>query len=199
MNVNTANLGLLTVISGPSGVGKGTIIKALLKKDSTFNLSISATTRSPRSGEINGRDYMFFSHDEFKKIISNGELIEYAEYCGNYYGTLLSSVQDGLKNGHCLILEIEIIGFLKLKKKFPNELVPNFTSIFISPPSLAELERRLKNRGKDDDLTIKSRILKAEKEINYSDQYDLVIVNTDVETCVEKIYNYLRSFKATRN
>ncbi len=182
--------GTLLVISGPSGVGKGTVV-GLFKKYSEFDLSVSATTRKPRIGEVDGFDYYFISRNEFENKIKNSEFLEYADYCGNYYGTLKSDVQHKLSKCKFLVLEIEVAGFQKLRKFIPNDDIPNFASVFIIPPSIQELESRLRNRGKDDDETIKQRIVKAKQEITLAKYYDFVVKNDFPEICVEKIYRYL--------
>ena len=151
--------GLLLVISGVSGAGKGTVVKRLLELHNDYALSISATTRSPREGEQNGREYFFKSTEEFESMIDNSELIEYAKYVSNYYGTPKAYVEEQLEAGKNVILEIEIQGALNIKKMYPDAVL-----LFIMPPSAEELERRLVGRGTEDEATIKARLQRASDE-----------------------------------
>lgn len=173
--------GLLLVISGPSGAGKGTICKALLDKND-FWLSVSATTRKARQGEIDGKNYFFISIDEFTKRINNNDFLEYAEVYGNFYGTPKSSVIEKLEEGKDVILEIDIQGALKVKEAFPEGVF-----IFILPPSMEELKQRIIKRGSETPESLMTRFKSAYKEINYVSKYSYAVVNDEVEKAVKKI------------
>lgn len=173
--------GLLLVISGPSGAGKGTICKALIDKN-TMWLSVSATTRAPREGEIEGKNYYFLPHDEFLSRIEKNDFLEYAEVYGNYYGTPKSNVKEMLENGKDVILEIDIQGALKVKEVFPEGIF-----IFILPPSMEELKQRIIKRGSETPESLMTRFKSAYKEINYVSKYSYAVVNDTVETAVSKI------------
>ncbi|MBQ3784148.1 MAG: guanylate kinase [Lachnospiraceae bacterium] len=173
--------GILTVVSGFSGAGKGTLMKALLEKYE-YGLSISATTRAPREGEQNGREYFFLTKEQFEDMISKNELIEYAQYVGNYYGTPKKYVQQQLDAGKNVILEIEIQGALNVKKMFPDALL-----IFVTPPSAAELKSRLVGRGTEDMETIDKRMKRAAEESQFMNSYDYIAVNDKLDECVEEL------------
>lgn len=173
--------GLLLVISGPSGAGKGTICKALMEKN-TMWLSVSATTRQPRNGEIPGKNYFFISHEEFHARIEKGDFLEYAEVYGNYYGTPKSNVIDMLESGKDVILEIDIQGALKVKDAFPEGIF-----IFILPPSMEELKQRIINRGSETPESLMTRFMSAYKELNYVSKYNYAVVNDTVEAAAKKI------------
>ena len=180
--------GILIVVSGFSGSGKGTLMKELLERyEDRYALSVSATTRRPREGEVHGREYFFLSRDEFEKMIAKGELIEYAKYVENYYGTPRAYVEEKLEEGKDVILEIEIQGALKVKKSFPDTLL-----LFVTPPSAAELKERLVGRGTETMDVIKSRLDRACEEAEGMDSYDYLIVNDDLETCVEEMHEIIR-------
>ena len=168
--------GKLIVISGPSGVGKGTLVKKLLKADESFALSISSTTRTKREGEVHGREYYFLSREEFENKIKNNQFAEYAEYAGNYYGTDYTVIKSMLSLGRNLILEIDVQGAMQIKEKFPNAKL-----IFILPPNLAELKKRLTNRHTENEETIKLRLAQVDREISKSNSFDVKIVNDDIE------------------
>lgn len=175
--------GLLIVLSGPSGVGKGTVRKAVFSEtDVNFEYSISATSRPMRPGEVDGIDYFFKTRQQFEKMIKNEELLEYTEYVGNYYGTPVNYVQDTLEKGKDVFLEIEVEGAKQVRKKFPDGLF-----IFLIPPSLSELEKRIKTRGTETDDLIKNRMSIAREELKMMNLYDYVIENDRVENAVEKI------------
>lgn len=180
--MNKLKKGCLIVFSGPSGAGKDTILNKIMGEKENLKLSVSHTTRPPREGEVNGKNYYFVSKQEFIKMIENGEMLEYATYCGNYYGTSAVKVQDELEKGNDVILEIEVQGAEQVMKKVPETL-----SIFILPPSLAELKKRLKNRGTDSEEVINRRVKEAEKEIALAHNYDYVIINDDIEKSAKKV------------
>lgn len=175
--------GILTVVSGFSGAGKGSIMKALLEKYD-YELSVSATTRQPREGEVHGREYFFLTREEFQRMIQEDEFVEWAEYVGNYYGTPKSYVEEKLRDGKDVILEIEIQGALKVREQFPDALL-----LFITPPSAEELCSRLMNRGTESKEKITQRLVRASEEAIYMDSYDYIIVNekNQLEACVEKV------------
>lgn len=174
--------GLLIVLSGPSGVGKGTVCGALRKEDTQIQYSISATTREPRTGETDGVSYFFKSKDEFKEMIENNELLEWAEYVGNYYGTPRKYVEDTLASGKDVILEIEVQGALQVKETFPEGVF-----IFLMPPSLKELRNRIESRGTESTELIDNRMSVAKEEIELMDKYDYVVENDEVHLAVERI------------
>lgn len=182
--------GLLLVISGFSGAGKGTVVKRLLEQHNDYVLSISATTRSPREGEQDGREYFFKSKEEFEKMIEASELIEYARYVDNYYGTPKAYVEEQLKEGKNVILEIEIQGALNIKSMFPDAVL-----LFIMPPSAKELERRLVGRGTEDEATIRARLSRASEEAQGVENYNYIVINDDVDACVETIDSIVKSEK----
>jgi guanylate kinase len=171
--------GKLIVVTGPSGVGKGTLLRSLLARHPKLYFSISATTRQPRPGEIDGQHYYFVSRDKFEQMVAEGELLEWAEYAGNYYGTPRAQVERQIQQGRLVILEIEVVGARKINQTFPAAL-----RIFILPPSLAELERRIRDRGQDSEDAIVRRLNRAQAEIEAADEFDVQIINNDVETAL---------------
>ncbi|MCI8800314.1 guanylate kinase [Acetatifactor muris] len=175
--------GILIVISGFSGAGKGTLVRALLKKYDEYVLSISMTTRTPRQGEQEGVEYFFTDREHFEETIERDGLVEYAQYCGNYYGTPKAYVEEQLAAGRNVILEIEIQGALKVKKKYPECLL-----IFVTPPNVEELERRLVGRGTESREIIKKRMSRAVEESEGVEAYDYIVVNDRLEECVEEIH-----------
>lgn len=180
--------GILIVVSGFSGSGKGTLMKELLTRyPDTYALSISATTRLPREGEVDGREYFFVSKDEFEKMIAKGELIEYAKYVENYYGTPRDYVEKKLDEGKDVILEIEIQGALNVKKMFPDTLL-----LFVTPPSAEELKKRLVGRGTETMDVIESRMDRACEEAQGMENYDYLIVNDSLERCVEEMHSIIQ-------
>ena len=179
--------GILIVVSGFSGSGKGTIMKELLKRYDNYALSISATTRAPREGETDGREYFFKTREEFEKMIAKEELIEYAKYVDNYYGTPRAYVEEQLQAGKDVILEIEIQGALKVKKKFPETLL-----LFVTPPSAEELKNRLVKRGTETMDVIESRMRRAREEAEGMDQYDYLVVNDVLGDCVEEVHQIIQ-------
>lgn len=189
--------GVLAVVSGFSGAGKGTLMKALLSEHADqYALSISATTRGPREGEVDGREYFFKTKDQFEQMIAEDALIEHACYVGNYYGTPKSYVMEQLEAGKNVILEIEIQGALKVKERFPDTLL-----LFVTPPSAGELERRLRGRGTETDEVIKSRLKRAVEEAEFMDRYDYILVNDDLETCVREMHELIQAqrYKTSQN
>ncbi|MDJ0647907.1 MAG: guanylate kinase [Xenococcaceae cyanobacterium MO_188.B19] len=174
--------GKLIVITGPSGVGKGTIVRSLLQNHLELNLSISATTRKPRPGEAEGQDYYFISKEEFLEAIANSGFLEWAEYAGNYYGTPKAKIQELLDAGKWVLLEIELIGARAIADIFPDAL-----RIFILPPSLEELEARIRQRGKDPESAINQRLIRAKAEIAAKNEFDICIVNQDLATAIEEV------------
>lgn len=175
--------GLLIVLSGPSGVGKGTVRKELFTQPNTnYEYSVSMTTRSPREGEVDGVDYFFKSREEFEELIEQGKLLEYAEYVGNYYGTPLDYVNETLEAGRDVFLEIEVVGAAQVREKAPNGLF-----IFLAPPSLSSLEDRLIGRGTETLEVIKSRTKKARKELEMMNLYDYVVENDEVHHACDRI------------
>ncbi len=187
--------GVLTVVSGFSGAGKGTLMKALLKKYD-YELSISATTRSPREGEEHGREYFFLTREEFESMIETGKLIEWHEYVGNYYGTPKEYVEQRLNEGKDVILEIEIQGALKVREIFPDALL-----LFVTPPNITELKSRLVGRGTESMETIMKRLARASEEANFMEHYDYIIVNDDLDECVETTHQVIMNehYKVSQN
>lgn len=175
--------GLLIVLSGPSGVGKGTVRKALFNQaDIALHYSISATTRSPREGEVHGVDYFFKTKEEFSIMIDNHELLEWAEFVGNYYGTPLKYVRETLDEGKDILLEIEVQGAIQVKK-----LLPEGVFIFLAPPSLSELRSRLEGRGSESEAVIENRLTVAKEELELMQAYDYVVENDHVEAACDRI------------
>lgn len=175
--------GLLIVFSGPSGVGKGTVRQEIFSTpDHKFEYSVSMTTRAQRPGEVDGKDYFFRSREEFEELIRNGQMLEYAEYVGNYYGTPLTYVNETLDKGIDVFLEIEVQGALQVKKK-----VPDAVFIFLTPPDLNELQERLVGRGTDSEEVIDKRIERAREEIALMSEYDYAIVNDEVPLAAERV------------
>lgn len=180
--------GLLVVVSGFSGAGKGTLMKALLNQYHNYALSISATTRTPREGEVDGREYFFVSRERFEEMIEQEELIEYAQYVGNYYGTPKQYVFRQMADGKDVILEIEIQGALKIKEKFPQALL-----LFVLPPSADDLKARLIGRGTESMDVITARLHRASEEAEGMNSYDYILVNDTVESCVEEMHHLIQS------
>ena len=180
--------GILIVVSGFSGAGKGTLMKELMKRyEETYALSVSATTRNPREGEVDGREYFFKTTEEFEKMIAKEELIEYARYVENYYGTPRTYVEQQLEAGKDVILEIEIQGALKVKERFPEAIL-----IFVMPPSAEELKRRLVGRGTESMDVIHARLRRAVEEAEGMDSYDYILINDDIASCTERLHQMIR-------
>ena len=180
--------GILVVISGFSGAGKGTLIKELMKRYDQYALSVSATTRQPRPGEMEGREYFFVSPDYFQSMIENDALIEYAQYVENFYGTPKDYVEKQMAAGKDVILEIEIQGALKIKKKFPETLL-----LFVMPPSAEELKRRLVSRGTESPELIQARLKRAVEEAVGIEAYDYIVLNDVLEVCVEELHQLIQA------
>lgn len=179
--------GLLIVFSGPSGVGKGTVRKEIFSHEELhFQFSVSATSRNPRPGEQDGVDYYFKTREEFQEMILNGELLEYAEFVSNYYGTPVEAVRKSINEGKDIFLEIEVEGAKQVREKFPEGLF-----IFLAPPSLEELKNRIVNRGTESDEAIAGRLKTAREEIDMMSLYDYVVVNDDVKVASEKVINII--------
>ncbi len=179
--------GILVVVSGFSGSGKGTIMKELLGRYDNYALSVSATTRGPRPGEEEGREYFFKTKEDFEKMIAKDELIEYAKYVDNYYGTPRSYVEEQLQAGKNVILEIETQGALKVKEKFPDTLL-----LFVTPPTVKELRKRLAGRGTETSEVIEERIAQAKREAEVMDHYDYLIINDELEACVKEVHSIIQ-------
>ena len=177
--------GLIFIISGPAGSGKGTVASLLRDRLDTVGLSVSATTRAPRPGEVEGKSYFFISRDEFEKLVTEGEIIEHTEYCSNLYGTLRREVVRITGEGRDVILEIEVEGAMQVKRLMGDDVV----TVMLTPPSAAELERRLRGRGTESDEVIRRRMKRATEELGYADRYDYVVVNDTgkAEECAELV------------
>lgn len=180
--------GILLVISGFAGTGKGTLVQELRKRYDNYALSVSATTRQPRTGEVDGVHYFFKTREEFEEMIREEKLIEYASYVENYYGTPKDYVQQQLDNGKDVILEIEIQGALKIKEKFPDTLL-----LFLVPPSAQVLEDRLRGRGTETEENIRKRLHRAVEESEFIERYDYILVNDDLDVCVREAHELIRS------
>ena len=178
----------LIILTGPSGVGKGTVVKEILGKDKNIWLSISATTREPREGEREGENYYFLNQEKFKEMIEQNLFLEWAQFAGNYYGTPLSSVNEKIKKGYTVLLEIEVEGAKQIKNKFPNAL-----SIFLLPPDKAELERRIRNRGTEEEEAIKKRLSRANYEISASNQFDFALTNHNIDETAKRIIKLIKT------
>ena len=172
----------LIIITGPSGVGKGTVVNNILKKDKNIWLSISATTRKPRSGEVHGKDYYFLSTKKFKDMIKNEMFLEWAEFAGNYYGTPMNFIKTKIKDGYKVILEIEVEGACQVRERFPNTI-----SIFLLPPNKQELEKRIRNRGTDNEKSILKRLERADFEMSSSKDFDYVLKNYEIDKTADEI------------
>ena len=180
------NSGILIVVSGFSGAGKGTLMKRLLEKYDTYSLSISMTTREPRQGETHGKEYFFVTKEQFEQKISESGFVEHAVYCKHYYGTPRDYVENELKNGKDVILEIEIQGALKIKEKFPDALL-----LFVMPPSIDDLRRRLIGRGTETKEVIEQRLQRAIEEAEDIEAYEYIVINDDLEICVDEMHQMI--------
>lgn len=187
------NKGKLFVVSAPSGCGKGTILLEVLNNNKNLFYSVSATTRTPREGEIDGVNYYFLSKDEFKREIDNGGMLEYAQYCDNFYGTPKKKVVEKLEQGIDVILEIETNGAMQVKGVMPEAVL-----IFILPPSVLELRRRLNKRGTEEENVIEKRVKEAEDEIRRAFNYDYIIMNDELDKAIEDFEAVLKASKLTK-
>ncbi len=178
--------GILVVVSGFSGAGKGTVMKQLLRTYDNYALSVSMATRQPRPGEVDGKDYFFVSSQVFEEQIQREGFIEYAQYCGNYYGTPKTYVEDQLAKGKDVILEIEIQGALKIKEHFETALL-----VFVMPPSVKELEKRLMGRGTEKPEVIHQRLSRADEEAEGIENYDYIVINDDLNVCVKELHSII--------
>lgn len=179
--------GILVVVSGFSGAGKGTLMKELLKRYDNYALSISATTRAPREGETDGKEYFFVTKEQFEKMRDERKLVEYAQYVNNYYGTPKEYVEQKMAEGKDVILEIEIQGALKVKKRFPDALL-----LFVTPPSAEELRRRLVGRGTETLEVINARLARAAEEASGMEAHDYLLINDDLDRCVEEMHQLIQ-------
>jgi len=182
-------VGLLVVISGPSGAGKGTIIKHLTPQKG-YAFSVSATTRKPRTGEVDGKDYFFKTHEEFKKLLDDDNLLEHAEYVKNFYGTPRKYVEEQITKGKTVLLDIEVIGALQVKQKFPDAVL-----VFLMPPTIKELELRLTGRNTEEISVVELRLQKAMQELKLIHHYDYLVINDNISDTVEKINAIVMSEK----
>ena len=190
------NQGVLAVISGFSGAGKGTLMRALLERYDNYALSISATTRAPREGEVDGREYFFKTREEFEQMIEHDELVEYAQYVGNYYGTPKAYVEEQLARGKDVILESEIQGALKVRRQFPDALL-----LFVTPPSAEVLKNRLIGRGTETMDVIEHRLARALEEAEGLEEYDYLVVNDVLEEAVREVHEIIQNehYRVARN
>lgn len=188
--------GILVVVSGFSGVGKGTLMKLLTERYGQYSLSISATTREPRDGEEDGREYFFRTKEEFEQLIAADRFVEYACYCGNYYGTPKEYVEDQIEQGRDVILEIELQGALKVKEKYPEALL-----LFVIPPDAETLAARLRGRGTESEEVIRKRLARAAEESEGIEEYDYIVVNDDLDQSVETMHHLIevQHNKVSRN
>ena len=182
--------GILIIVSAPSGCGKSTILQRLMERRKTLCFSVSATTRQPRAGETDGVDYFFVSREKFQQMIAENAFLEYAEYVGNYYGTPKAAVDERLAQGFDVYLDIEVQGASQVKRRRPETLL-----IFVTPPSLEELERRLVSRGTDSPEVIQNRLREAERELAERDKFDFTVVNDDIDRAVDEISDIIDSYK----
>lgn len=178
--------GKLIVLTGPSGVGKGTLVRSLLARHHELYLSVSVTTRAPRPGEIDGQHYYFVTLSQFKNLVETGELLEWAEFAGNFYGTPVAPVKQRIAEGKSVVLEIELEGARQIRKTFPEAI-----RIFILPPSWEELERRLRSRGQDSEEAIVRRLQRAKEEIEAAGEFDYQVINDDLDRALEHLESHL--------
>ena len=186
--------GILVVVSGFSGAGKGTLVRKLMEKYDNYSLSVSMTTRDKREGEEDGVHYFFVDHRKFEQTIANDGLLEYASYCGNYYGTPREYVEKQIEQGKDVILEIEVQGALQIKKKFPNTLL-----LFVTPPSGDELINRLRARNTETEEEILRRVQRADEEAEWIQKYDYLVINDKLDECVDSLHNIIVSAHNTPN
>ncbi|BAU15624.1 guanylate kinase [Leptolyngbya sp. NIES-3755] len=174
--------GRLIVLTGPSGVGKGTLLRSLIQRHEDLYLSVSVTTRSPRPGEVDGKNYYFVTRPQFERMVAQGEFLEWAEFAGNCYGTPRRTVEEKTREGKWVILEIELDGARQIRKSFPSAL-----QIFIAPPSMVELEARIRGRGQDSETAIERRLKRAWEEVDAAGEFDIQVVNDDLERALGEI------------
>ncbi|MFA6308723.1 MAG: guanylate kinase [Clostridia bacterium] len=182
--------GLIIVVCGPSGVGKGTLLSEVLDSSENMRFSVSATTRAPREGEIEGVDYFFKTHAEFEKMINDDELVEWVKYVDNYYGTPGKPIEASISSGTDIVLDIEVEGAQHIKKKYPDSVL-----IFIFPPSLEELKKRIEKRGTENVGEIEKRLIRAKVELSYVKKYDYVVINDDKGEAINEIKSIILSEK----
>ncbi|MCX8131010.1 MAG: guanylate kinase [Clostridia bacterium] len=182
--------GLLVVFCGPSGVGKGSVLKIAKEGNANIKYSVSATTRNPRQGETDGESYYFKTIPEFKEMIANDELVEWVEYCGNFYGTPKKCIDDALREGYNIILEIEVEGAVNIKNKYPDAV-----TVFVLPPSFEELQKRLEGRGTEKPDVIEKRLCRAKEEMSFINKFDYIIINDDINNAVSDFNNILAAEK----
>ncbi|MBQ3789665.1 MAG: guanylate kinase [Lachnospiraceae bacterium] len=180
--------GIIVVVSGFSGTGKGTLMKRLTAEYDRYMLSVSMTTRQPREGEVDGREYFFTTDEHFEELIREGKFIEHAGYCGHYYGTPRDFVDRNLEDGKDVLLEIEVQGALQVREIYPEALL-----IFVAAPSIEELKKRLNGRGTEDPETIARRLERAKEEVKYIDRYDHLLINDDLESCTRLMHEIIQS------
>lgn len=178
--------GMLLVVSAPSGAGKTTIVKEVLRQYPSFGFSVSATTRGRRPGEVDGKDYYFLTKDEFEKRVSCGELVEYEEIYSNYYGTLRSEVENALEGGKDIVFDVDVKGGLSIKSRFPEAII-----IFVKPPSVEILRRRLEGRGSETKEQIERRMARVEMELEKGGQYDYIIINDELKRAVNEVFDII--------
>ena len=193
-HVDVARRGMMLVLSSPSGAGKTTISRALLADDPDLSMSVSATTRNPRPGEVEGKDYFFMEPVDFNLLVNKDELLEHAKVFGNYYGTPSAPVREALAAGKDILFDIDWQGTQQLAQKAGEDLV----SVFVLPPSTKALERRLKSRAQDSDEVVAQRMSKASEEISHWAEYDYVVVNDDMDRCIEEVKAILRAERVRR-
>lgn len=186
--------GMLYVVSAPSGCGKGTILSEVFKRNESIFYSVSATTRLPREGEVDGVNYFFMTKEQFKNLAENGQMLEYAEFCGNFYGTPRSAVEEKLDAGYDVVLEIETKGAMLVKERMPEA-----TLIFILPPSVKELKRRLNKRGTETDDVINQRVSEAVGEIKKAYDYDYVMMNDELSDAIDDFISIMKVAKLEKN
>ncbi len=178
--------GMLLVVSAPSGAGKTTIVKEILRAYPTFGFSVSATTREKRPGEVDGKDYFFLSRSEFERKIAAGDLVEHEEIYSNYYGTLKIEVENALSNGRDIVFDVDVNGGLSIKAKFPEAIL-----VFIKPPSIEILRRRLKGRGSETDAQIEKRMARVEMELEKGEGFDYIIINDELKRAVSEVFGII--------
>jgi len=190
--MNITNKGILLIVSGPAGSGKGTVVNTIVNSSPEYALSVSDTTRSPRFNETNGVHYNFVTKEQFEDNIKNGRMLEYCEYCGNYYGTPRSKIEELLEQGINVILEIEVVGAMKVKKAFPDAV-----TIALYPPSKSILESRLRGRGTNTECDIINRLRRAKEELELMPDYDYIVINGDgmIDSCAKQIMDIVKTAK----